>query len=107
MLEYRRPRPRANGLRHGRRAAQDRRERNSARRLSVMADFPSPRSPQTSASQSTRQLLDELDSLMQRMLAVPVQPVDSEPAPEAVAPAPRQVALVPVPGGLSNNAVEP
>jgi hypothetical protein len=66
-----------------------------------MADSPSPRSPQTSASQSTRQLLDELDTLMQRMLAVPVQTADMEPA-EAPAqvpavPAPRQVGLVPPP----------
>jgi hypothetical protein len=66
-----------------------------------MADSPSPRSPQTSASQSTRQLLDELDTLMQRMLAVPVQTADIEPAEapaEAPAvPAPRQVGLVPAP----------
>jgi hypothetical protein len=68
-----------------------------------MADSPSPRSPQSTAGQSTRQLLDELDALMQRMLAVPVQPGDSEPAPapepvrEAAATAPRNVELVPAP----------
>jgi hypothetical protein len=66
-----------------------------------MADSPSPRSPQSSASQSTRQLLDELDSLMQRMLAVPVQAADGEAAPVVAeppaGPAPRQVELVPPP----------
>jgi hypothetical protein len=61
-----------------------------------MADSPSLHSSSTSASQSTKQLLDELDSLMQRMLAVPVQPADVETAPPP-SPAPRQVELKPAP----------
>jgi hypothetical protein len=78
-----------------------------------MADTPSPssRSTEAPANQSTRQLLDELDTLMQRMLAVPVQPADEvqpsargEPAPglepEAGVQAeslPRPAAVLPVP----------
>jgi hypothetical protein len=72
-----------------------------------MADSPSPRSPQSTAGQSTRHLLDELDALMQRMLAVPVQAADNEPAQpadlgqEAAAPQPRHVELVPAPIAVS------
>jgi hypothetical protein len=50
-----------------------------------MADTPSNRAPETAASQSTRQMLDDLDVLMQRMLALPVQTPDEEvqpPGPE-------------------------
>ena len=61
-----------------------------------MADSPSLYSSSTSASQSTKQLLDELDALMQRMLAVPVQPAETEAAPQA-GPEPRQVELMPAP----------
>jgi hypothetical protein len=50
-----------------------------------MADSLSNRSPESSASQSTRQLLDELDELMQRMLALPVQAPDKEePKPPGI-----------------------
>jgi len=69
----------------------------------VMADQPSPRSPEQPASPSTRQLLEELDDLMQRMLALPVQQGDEEqpPAPAQVpaapAAAPRGVHLLQVP----------
>jgi hypothetical protein len=52
------------------------------RKKCVMADLPSPRSPDDPAGQSTRQLLEELDDLMQRMLALPVQQGDEESAPE-------------------------
>jgi hypothetical protein len=49
-----------------------------------MADSPSNRAPQTPASQSTRQMLDDLDTLMQRMLALPVQTPDEEGQPPTV-----------------------
>jgi hypothetical protein len=49
----------------------------------------SPSRPSTPpAPGSTRQLLDELDELMQRMLALPVNQLDEEPQPTAVAPPP-------------------
>jgi hypothetical protein len=44
-----------------------------------MADVPSPRSTDSPASPSTRQLLEELDDLMQRMLALPVEQGEEEP----------------------------
>jgi hypothetical protein len=44
-----------------------------------MADVPAPRSPDSSSSPSTRQLLEELDDLMQRMLALPVKQGEEEP----------------------------
>jgi hypothetical protein len=54
-----------------------------------MADSPSNRAPDTAASQSTRQMLDDLDALMQRMLALPVQTPDEEGQPPTVVePAP-------------------
>jgi hypothetical protein len=54
-----------------------------------MADPLSHPSPQPPAGQSTRQLLDELDALMQRMLALPVQAAEDEPPdPEPPAPSP-------------------
>jgi hypothetical protein len=46
-----------------------------------MADNPSPRSPDPSASPSTRQLLEELDDLMQRMLELPVQQGEGDEQP--------------------------
>jgi hypothetical protein len=48
-----------------------------------MADTPSTSLPNPPPGHSTRQLLDELDALMQRMLALPVQ--DDEPAPDPAA----------------------
>ena len=58
-----------------------------------MADSPSP--ADNPANQSTRQLLDELDALMQRMLALPVQQQDEtppDPAPPSPSPVPAPVA---------------
>jgi hypothetical protein len=46
-----------------------------------MADLPSTRSTEAPSSQSTRQLLEELDDLMQRMLELPVQNAEEEQAP--------------------------
>ncbi len=46
-----------------------------------MSSSPAPRSPGPSASGSTRQLLDELDALMQRMLELPVNQLDDDPTP--------------------------
>ncbi len=47
-----------------------------------------PQSPQPAPNTSTRQLLDELDDLMQRMLALPVHHLDDEPAPSEAAVVP-------------------
>jgi hypothetical protein len=74
-----------------------------------MADSPSLRSSEGSASQSTRQLLDELDALMQRMLAVPVEKGDSPEAAEA-APRPAEPAVkveVPLPPQFINSTPAP
>jgi hypothetical protein len=63
-----------------------------------MADNPtSATSSENVANQSTRQLLDELDALMQRMLALPVQPSDDEPGPQPVAPPTPPAAADPAP----------
>jgi hypothetical protein len=46
-----------------------------------MSTPPPPRPPGPASASSTRQLLDELDALMQRMLALPVNQLDEPPAP--------------------------
>lgn len=43
-----------------------------------MSTTPSPRSPGQTSPGSTRQLLDELDALMQRMLALPVNQLEDD-----------------------------
>ncbi len=56
-----------------------------------MADTPPPPPPDAGPGPSTRQLLDELDALMQRMLALPVQAAEESPPvapPEPTPPAP-------------------
>jgi hypothetical protein len=55
-----------------------------------MSSAAAPRSP---ATQSTRQLLDELDALMQRMLSLPVNQFDEPPQPPAPPPAPAAPAV--------------
>jgi hypothetical protein len=68
-----------------------------------MADNPPTTSSDAAGGQSTRQLLEELDALMQRMLALPVEPDDERPTPKPAAPAPapaaspRSVGLMPLP----------
>jgi hypothetical protein len=52
-----------------------------------MADTP-PHPPEAGAGPSTRQLLDELDALMERMLALPVQAAEEPAQAAAVAPPP-------------------
>lgn len=44
--------------------------------------------PRPGATQTTREQLDELDALLQRMLQLPVSDGDAEPAPRAAQPAP-------------------
>ena len=48
----------------------------------------SNKTPNEAALQSTRQMLDELDSLMERMLSLPVNDLeDAAPFPKEVVPA--------------------
>jgi hypothetical protein len=46
-----------------------------------MSSAPAPHSSGPSSPGSTRQLLDELDALMQRMLELPVNQLEDDPAP--------------------------
>jgi hypothetical protein len=57
-----------------------RKKEKGKRKKCVMADVPSQHSPDSASSPSTRQLLEELDDLMQRMLALPVEQAEDEPA---------------------------
>src|SRR5262245_59663227 len=56
-----------------------------------MSTSPAPRSTGSAHLNSTQQMLDELDALMQKMLALPVNELDEEPA------APAKVAVAPPP----------
>ena len=76
-----------------------------------MADLPTSPTPtptpslppSAAASPSTRQLLEELDALMQRMLALPVEQGEDETSTKADTPspvaAPHHVGLTPVGAG--------
>ena len=49
-----------------------------------MSSTPPPRSPGQTSPGSTRQLLDELDALMQQMLRLPVNQLDEDPPAETI-----------------------
>ena len=64
-----------------------------------MATAPSP-------NDLTRQQLDELDALLQRMLSVPLSPVDT-PLPVGTLPAPTPPAPAPVSAPIPNWRADP